>query len=316
MRLAVVGAGGVGGLVAGLAVRAGLEVALLARGAALAAIRVDGLRVTTAADQFTVRPAALSDDPAALGPCDAVLVAVKSWQVAALAPALRPLVAPGGLVVPLQNGVEAAGRLVAGLPGVRVAGGVTFVFAWSEAPGVVRNAGPPLRISMGERPGAALGGALPELAAALASAGVEAVVSEAIDVVAWEKLLFVAPFGALGALSRAPAGPLRETPETRRLFGALVEEGAAVARALGVTLGDDVAARTLARLDGVARDATVSMHRDLAAGRPSELLDQTGAVVRLGAGAGVAVPLHEALLATLLPLERAARGEAPHFRAT
>jgi 2-dehydropantoate 2-reductase len=316
MRLAVVGAGGVGGLLAGLAARAGLEVALLARGAALAAIRAEGLRVTTAAGPFTVRPAALSDDPAALGPCDAVLVAVKSWQVAALAPSLRPLVAPGGLVVPLQNGVEAAGRLAAGLPGVRVAGGVTFVFAWSEAPGLIRNAGPPLKISMGERPGVALGEGLPALAAALAGAGVEAVVSEAIEVVAWEKLLFVAPFGALGALSRGPAGVLRETPETRRLFAALVEEGAAVARTLGVTLGDDVAARTLARLDGVARDATVSMHRDLAAGRPSELLDQTGAVVRLGAAAGVAVPLHEALLAALLPLERAARGEAPPFQPT
>ena len=89
MRLAVVGAGGVGGLLAGLAARAGLEVALLARGAALATIRAEGLHVTSGKDQFTVRPAAVSDDPAALGPCDAVMVAVKSWQVAELAPRLR-----------------------------------------------------------------------------------------------------------------------------------------------------------------------------------------------------------------------------------
>jgi len=315
MRLAVVGAGGVGGLLAGLAARAGLEVALLARGAALESIRSEGLHVATAREQFTVRPSLVSDDPAALGPCDAVLVAVKSWQVAALAPSLRPLVAPGGLVVPLQNGVEAAERLAAGLPGVRVAGGVTFVFAWSEGPGRVRNAGPPLQITMGERPGTPLSGALGPLAAALTGAGVTALVSESIDVVAWEKLLFVAPFGAVGAVSRAPAGAIRETAETRRLFSGLVLEGARVARARAVPLGEEVLERTLARLDAVAPEATVSMHRDLAAGRPSELLDQTGAVVRLGAASGVAVPLHEALLAALLPLERAARGEAPQFKA-
>jgi 2-dehydropantoate 2-reductase len=316
MRLAVVGAGGVGGLLAGLAARSGLEVALLARGAALAAIRADGLRVATSGEAFTVRPAVVSDDPAALGPCDAVLVAVKSWQVAALAPALRPLAAPGAVVVPLQNGVEAAERLAAGLPGVLVAGGVTFVFAWSEGPGRIRTAGPPLQVTLGERRGTPLGGALGPLAAALSRAGVKAPVSDAIEVVAWEKLLFVGPFGAIGAVSRAPARAIRETPETRRLFSGLVLEGAAVARARGVPLADDVLARTLARLDGVVPEATVSMHRDLAAGRPSELLDQVGAVVRLGAEAGVAAPLHQALLAALLPLERAARDEAPHFAPT
>jgi 2-dehydropantoate 2-reductase len=316
MRLAVIGAGGVGGLLAGLAARAGLEVALLARGEALAAIRADGLWVTTGGEQFTARPAAVSDDPAALGRCDAVLVAVKSWQVAALAPSLAPLIAPGGVVVPLQNGVEAAARLAAGLPGVKVAGGVTFVFARSDGPGRVQNAGPPPRVTLGERPGAPIGGVLAPLAAALNGAGVVASVSEAIEVVAWEKLLFVAPFGAVGAVSRAPAGALRETPETRRLLAGLIAEGAAVARARGVALSADVVARTLALLDGVAWKATVSMQRDLAAGRPSELQDQTGAVARLGAEAGVPVPLHEALLAALLPLERSARDEAPRFDRT
>jgi 2-dehydropantoate 2-reductase len=316
MRLAVIGAGGVGGLLAGLAARAGLEVALLARGAALEAIRADGLEVTTADGRFTVRPAAVSDDPAALGRCDAVLVAVKSWQVAELAPRLAPLVAPGGVVVPLQNGVEAGARLAAGLPGVRVADGVTAVFAWSEGPGRIRHVGAPLRITMGERPGAPLGGLLEPLAAALASAGVEAVVSESIAVLAWEKLLFVAPFGAVGAVSRAPAGAIRETPETRALFAGLVAEGAAVARARGVALSADVVERTLAWLDRVRWDATVSMQRDLAAGRPSELLDQPGAVARLGAEAAVPVPLHRVLLAALLPLERSARGEAPQFERT
>jgi 2-dehydropantoate 2-reductase len=316
MRLAVIGAGGVGGLLAGMAARSGLTVALLARGAALEAIRADGLRVTTDDGPFTVHPAAVSDDPAALGPCDAVLVAVKSWQVAELAPRLAPLLATGGVVVPLQNGVEAGGRLAAGLPGARVADGVTYVFAWSEGPGRVRVSGAPLKIAMGERRGAPLGGVLAPLATALAAAGVEAVVSEAIEVLAWEKLLFVETFGAVGAVSRAPAGAMRESPPTRRLIAGLVTEGAAVARARGIPLSGDVVERTLAWLDRVGWKATVSMQRDLAAGRPSELLDQTGAVARLGAEAGVPTPLHDVLLAALLPLEHAARGEAPQFDRT
>jgi 2-dehydropantoate 2-reductase len=141
-------------------------------------------------------------------------------------------------------------------------------------------------------------------------------VSDSIAVLAWEKLLFVAPLGAVGAVSRAPAGAIRETPETRALFAGLVAEGAAVARARGVALSADVVERTLAWLDRVRWDATVSMQRDLAAGRPSELLDQPGAVARLAAEAAVAVPLHRVLLAALLPLERAARGEAPQFERT
>jgi 2-dehydropantoate 2-reductase len=316
MRIGVVGAGGVGGLLAGLAARAGLDVALLARGETLAAVRADGLQVTTGEERFTVRPAAVAGDAAGLGQCDAVLVAVKSWQVAALAPSLAPLIAPGGVVIPLQNGVEAAERLAAGLPGVGVAGGVTYVFAWSDGPGRIRLAGAPLRLVIGERPGAPLGGALAPLAAALGGAGVMTEVSDRIDAVAWEKLLFVGPFGAAGAVSRAPAGAMRETPETRRLLAGLIGEGAAVARARGVALPDDVLERTLALLDRVAWEATVSMQRDLAAGRPSELLDQTGVVARLGAEAGVPVPLHDALLAALLPLERSARSEARRFQRT
>jgi 2-dehydropantoate 2-reductase len=139
------------------------------------------------------------------------------------------------------------------------------------------------------------------------------VVSEAIDVLAWEKLLFVASFGAVGAVSRAPAGAIREAPETRRLFAGLVAEGASVARARGVPLSADVVERTVAWLDRVNWDAIVSMHRDLAAGRPSELIDQTGVVARYGAEVGVPVPLHDALLAALLPLERSARDEARRF---
>ena len=313
MRIAVVGAGGVGGLLAGLLARAGAEVVLLARGAALAAVQGRGLELATPDGTFTARPAAAAEDAAALGPCDATLVAVKAWQVAALAPSLAPLLGGGGIVVPLQNGVEAAARLAAALPPERVAGGLCFLYAWIEAPGVVRHAGAPPRVTLGSRPGAPLDHELGRLAAALSAAGVAAEVVADVEAAAWEKLLFIGPLGLLGAVSRAPAGPLRAQGEPRALLEALMVEVAEVARARGVGLARDVVARTLARVDGVPADATASMQRDLATGRPSELHDQPGAVVRLARAAGVPVPLHEAFLAALLPLERAARGDQLAF---
>jgi 2-dehydropantoate 2-reductase len=317
MRIAIVGSGGVGGLLAGLLARAGRdEVVLVARGAALEAIRRDGIAVDSTLGAFTARPALVTDDPAAAGPCDAVLVAVKAWQVGALAPRLAPLLSGGGVVVPLQNGVEAAARLAASLPPAQVAGGLCLMFAWAEAPGRIRHAGTPPRVICGDRPGTALGPRLRALAAALEAAGVGAEVSADIEAAAWEKLLFVEPLGALGAATRAPALPMRRTPETRALLAGLLAEVVAVARGRGVALAEGLVERTLAKVDAVPPASTVSMHRDLAAGRPSELEDQTGAVVRLGREAGVAVPLHEALLAALLPLERAARGEAEPFLRT
>src|SRR5512142_2679425 len=176
MRIAIVGAGGVGGLLAGLLARAGEEVLLVARGAHLEAIRARGLRVDSPLGRFTVRLSAVSEDPAALGQAEAVLLAVKSWQVEEVAPRLAPLLAPGAAVVPLQNGVEASDRLAAALPAEAVAGGVINVISWLDGPGAVKHAGVTPRIAMGERgPRAARDSVrLATLARALEAAGLEA----------------------------------------------------------------------------------------------------------------------------------------------
>jgi 2-dehydropantoate 2-reductase len=317
MRIAIVGAGGVGGLLCGLLARSGTdEVVLVARGETGRIIQSDGLAITSPLGTFTARPARVVADPAAAGPCDVVLLAVKSWQVADVARSLMPLLARGGFVVPLQNGVEAAARLAAALPPAQVAGGYCLMYAWAEAPGKIQHTGAPPRVIMGDRPGTALAARFPSLVAVLQAAGAGGEVSPDVEAGVWGKLLLVEPKGTLGAVSRAPTAPLRAVPEARALLAALVAEGASVARACGVRLAADVVERTMANLDGAPPAATVSMHRDLAAGRPSELFDQTGAIVRLGREAGVPVPLHEAFLSALMPGERAARGEIPDFKRT
>jgi 2-dehydropantoate 2-reductase len=317
MRIAIVGAGGVGGLLAGLLARARQDVVVVARGAHGEAIRRDGLRVHSPLGAFTVRLQVV-EDPAAAGPADAVLVAVKAWQVAEVAPRLATAVAGGGVAVPLQNGVEAAARLVAALGEERVAGGLVAVLSWIEAPGVVKHVGGPPRLRIGERGprGGAPSARLEALAAVLRSAGAEVEVVVDVEAASWEKFLLIEPWGAVAAVARAPAGVVRGVPETRALHVAAMQELAALARARGVALAGDAVARTLAFLDGVTPEATASMQRDLGAGRPSELDDQTGAVVRLAREAGVAVPVHEFLYAALAPQERAARGRIPRFERT
>jgi 2-dehydropantoate 2-reductase len=318
MRIAIVGAGGVGGLLAGLLARAGTEVALLTRGAHAEAIRRDGLHVDSPLGKFSARVAAVAEDPGALGHADAVLVAVKAWQVADLAPRLAPLVAGAGVAVPLQNGVEAAGRLAAALGEERVAGGLIAVLSWVERPGAVKHLGFPPRIKVGER-GARAGAEsarLGALAAALRAAGAEAEVVADVEAATWEKFLLIEPWGAVSAAARAPAGVVRSVPESRALLSRAQEELAALARARGVALPEGAVARALAMIDGVPFEATASMQRDLSAGLPSELEDQVGAVVRLAREVGTPVPVHETLYAALLPQERAARGAIARFQRT
>ncbi len=307
MRIVVAGAGGVGALIGGLMARAGVEVAFVARGAQLAALREGGLHVESPRGTFQVPTIVASDDPASLAPADAVLVAVKGWQVAELAPRLAPLLAKGGFVVPLENGVDAAEALANALGPERVVGGLCHLSAWIAAPGRVRHVGNILRVTVGERGGRPPSARLEALAATLRGAGVDVVVSDDIEAAVWEKFLFICATGGVGAVTRAPVGVVRSMPETRALLTAAMEEVAVVARARGVHIAPDAVARALGMIDAFPPETTASMQKDIVAGRPSELQDQVGAVVRLGRAAGVATPVHELLLAALLPQERAAR---------
>ena len=307
----MVGAGGVGAVFGGLIAHGGHEVSFLARGRNLEAIRSAGLRVLGPSFARESRPFA-TDDPAELsgrGPFDAVLVAVKAWQVKDLAPSLRPLVGPATVVVPLENGVEAADHLAAALGEGPVAGGLCHVFAWLEEPGVARTSGSPMRITVGERRG---GGSarLERLAGAVREGGIEAVIAADVEAALWEKFLFIDPFGGVGAATRAPLGVLRSVPECRSMLVAAMEEVALLARARSVRIAPDAVARTLAQLDRLPAEATASMQRDVVQGRPSELHDQPGAVVRLAHASSVPAPVHRFLYAALLPQELEARRRA------
>jgi 2-dehydropantoate 2-reductase len=307
MRFVIVGAGGVGGLIGGLLQRSGQDVAFLARGRNLQALREGGLHVESPRGTFHLPRVEASDDPAALPPADVVLVCTKGWQVKDVAPQLAGLLAPGGFAVPLENGVEAPGQLAAALGEDRVAGGLCHLLSRLDAPGRVKHAGDMLRVTVGERQGRGSSPRLEALCAALQAAKVDAVVAPDIEAALWEKFIFIEPFGTVGGVTRQPLGALRQIRESRELLVAAMEELAQLARGLGVKLPEGAVARALETVDRMPAEAMASMQRDLMGGKPSELLDQTGAVMRLARQAGIKVPVHAFLWAALLPQEQAAR---------
>jgi 2-dehydropantoate 2-reductase len=308
MRIVVIGAGGAGGLLGALLARSGAEVAFVARGEQLRALQDRGLRVTSPLGSFHTGPLQASEDPAQLGKADLVLVAVKTWQVCAVAPRLKPLLREGTLVVPVQNGVEASDELAEALGEGPVLGAALHVLSRIEAPGAVLHEGGTPRLTLGARRSSQVGrDRLIALCEAFRRAGVDAQVADDIDAVLWEKLLFVEPLGSVGAVARAEVGALRGIPETRALLVAAMAEIAAVARGRKAGIAPDAVEDALARIDKLPAAARTSMSRDIAEGRPSELQEQTGAVVRVGKLCRVPTPVHEFLLAALLPQEKRAR---------
>jgi 2-dehydropantoate 2-reductase len=309
MRIAVFGTGAVGGYFGGRLAEAGEKLVFIARGRHLEAIRRDGLRVASILGDFTVAPAEATDDPAKGGPVDAVLLGVKAWQVPEAAQAMRPLLGPDTLVVPLQNGIEAADQLQAVLGTRPVLGGLCRVLAWLDGPGQIRHAGLTPAIAFGELDGSQSPRAERLREVFRRARGVTVETPRDIRTALWGKLMFIASVGAVGAASRAPAGAFRSQAETRELLAAVAREVLALARASGAALTEEAVAKILTAVDGLPETATSSMQRDVLEGRPSELEAQLGAVVRLARQKGVPAPVTSVLYASLLPLERKARGE-------
>jgi len=310
MRFAVIGAGAVGSFFGGLLARAGHDVLFVARGRALAVLRERGLTVESPAGDFRIDDVNATGDTADAGPVDTVLVCVKAWQVPQTFDTIAPLVGAETVVVPTQNGVEATAQLAQGLGLAHVVGGTCKVICRLAGPGHVVHVGVAPRLEIGEVDGTKTE-RVTRLAQTLAEAGLGGRVAPDIHAAIWEKFVFIAPVGGMGAATRVDVGTLRSHPETRSLLRRAMEEVRDVARARGVGVRADIVERMMRFLDGLPGEGTASMQRDLQEGRPSELESQTGAVVRLAAAAGVDVPVHTFLLGCLLPTERRARGLAP-----
>jgi len=310
MRYAFVGAGGVGGYFGARLAAAGEDVSFLARGAHLEAIRRDGLSVASGLGDVRVFPAKASDDPVALGRADLVVIAVKNWDTAEAARAAAGLRAPDGEIVSFQNGVEAWDE-IARIAGVPVLGGVAYITASIERPGVIRHAGTMQRLAFGSFDGGR-SEAAERLLEACRRANIDASIRPDIRRAIWEKFVFLSAFSALTSLARLPIGRIREDPRARRLLEGAMREAAEVGRASGVPLSDDVVERQLAIADRLPPGSMSSMLGDLNRGNRLEVAWLSGATARMGRELSIATPVHD-VAAGVLGLHAA--GSVPLVRA-
>jgi 2-dehydropantoate 2-reductase len=307
MKVAIVGAGGVGGYFGARLAQAGEDVVFIARGEHLRAMTSKGLRVDSINGDFRVDPARATDDPATVGEVDYILVAVKSWQLREAIETMRPMVGEKTSIVPLLNGVEAPDQLSRVFGAERVLGGLCSVISMIAGPGHVSHVSVKPVISFGElnRRRSDRGERLQN--AFSRTEGVQANIPDDIQGAMWKKFLLITPWGGLGALTRAPIGVTRSLPETRALLERAMEEIYLLAQARKVAMERKSVAEAMAFLDNLPPEGTASMQRDIMAGRPSEIDAQNGAVVRLGKEAGVETPVNGMIYSSLLPLEMRAR---------
>lgn len=300
MKIATMATGGIGGFLAVRLIAAGHEVATIARGAHLAAIRTGGLVLQGPNGRETATPWIATDDPSEVGPVDAVIFGVKGDSLESAARACLPMLGPATVVVPFLNGVEAAERLLKVLPADNVANGTAQVSTTISAPGVISQTGEFNRFVFGERDNRA-SARIDALRDAITEAGALAPPTGDIDRDLWTKFAMFTGLSGVTAAARCTIGTILEHPPLSDLVRAIVAETAAIGRARGValpaSLEDDIREKVQTLPPGMRASTAI----DLEHGRPLEIEWLAGAARRIGAEAGVDTPFNSAIYALLLP---------------
>ena len=302
MRIAVMGAGGMGGWLGAMLAGSGVEVSFIARGEHLQAMRKSGLRIS-GADSLHLGKVFATDKPEHIGPVDVVLFCVKLYDTQAAASALAPLLGPDTYVLTIQNGVESAQRISDVIGKNRTLSGCAYFPSNIAAPGEIhyvgRIEGKP-HIAFGEPDGGSSHRAV-KLSKLCLQAKIDSEVCEHTQVMIWEKFCLVAATSATTALTRQTVGTVRSDPHMRWLLIQAIAEAAAVGRKLGIALDENLELETLAFIDHNPAHGKASQLVDLERGRPLELDGLSGTVVRLGQQVGVATPVHTTVYAALKP---------------
>jgi len=294
MKIAIIGAGGVGGYFGARLAQAGADVHFVARGAHLAALRRDGLRVESPLGDIHLPDVQVTDNPADIGRADIVWLAVKLWDTEAAVQPMRSVVGPETGISSFQNGVTKDDVLRAAFGEAAVMGGVGYIAANIDRPGVIKHTGTMQRLIFGEYDGRRSARAQALLDACVRG-GINAELSDDVRKAIWEKFVFLVGLSGATATIRDTIGPIRSNPRSRAFLFDLMRETVDVGRALGVALTADFAEQRLNFVDGLPDVMTSSMHHDLRAGKRLEVSWLSGGVAQLGERAGVATPMNRAV---------------------
>lgn len=306
MKVCVVGAGGVGGLLAAVLRRAGVDVSLLVTERHLAPIRQNGLTLIAPDGRFSVELQA-EVDPRAIGACDVVVATVKMWAVEALAPTLQPLLKDNTAVIPLQNGIDAPEALARTLGWAHVVYGPASMNAAIEAPGIIRQKNPNYSIAVAEKQGGELA-RLAKVKETFGAAGISVDIGDDGPALLWDKFIGLVSNSSLCALLRSPMGMVQKDEDSWALYTAVFNEVVAVGRASGISLPAEKAAARLARARTGPPMVMPSMAVDLVAGNRLELPWLGGRVRELGKTHGIPTPASDFIWTALKPF---VNGRAP-----
>jgi 2-dehydropantoate 2-reductase len=299
MRIAVMATGAVGGYFGARMAAAGHDVFFIARGANLAAIRANGLRIESVHGDLHLAKPNATDDPATVGPVDVVLFAVKLWDTEKAAEFSRPLLGADTRVVTLQNGVDSYERIAPIVGAARAIPGVTYVVTVIDRPGVIKQTSQFQSIVCGTpdgRPDAPL----QAFVAAAKAAKIDITLSDNIERDRWYKFIFLTATSGATAVTRMPIGPILADPDTRAMFRNIMTETLAVGRAKGVSLDQAFIDQRMANIDStVPPEMKASMANDLDRGNRMELDWLAGQVSRLGKQYGVPTPINDTIYAAL-----------------
>jgi 2-dehydropantoate 2-reductase len=299
MKIAIMATGGVGGYFGARLAAAGQDVHFIARGAHLAALRANGLKLNSANGDLHLQSVSATDNLAAVGPVDIVIFAVKQYDTGTAAKAIKPLIGPATGVISLQNGMDRHDPLRTTLGGDQVMGGVAYITAAEiVSPGVIAHVGPLARMIFGELDGR-ISARGERFLAACKEAGIDAILSTEMAKEMWGKFALLSAFSGVSSVLRKPIGAIVSDPDTRKLLSDAVAETVAIAKANGADLGADFLGRQVALLDKMLPQTKSSMQIDLEHRRRLELDWLSGAVARLGDKAGVPTPTHHFIYAAL-----------------
>ncbi|MGM5469373.1 ketopantoate reductase family protein [Flavobacteriaceae bacterium LMO-SS05] len=305
MNIVVFGAGGIGGYFGGKLAKAGFNVTFIARGKTLEAIKTNGLRVKSIQGDFVVHPK-VTDQISEVKDADVIILGVKTWQIETIAKQIKPIINKNAMVLPLQNGADNADRLREILNPEQVLAGLCKIVSKIESPGVIDHFAVEPEIVFGEYDNKKTERIL-ALKKVFDQAQFKNILSEDIHLDIWKKFLFIATVSGMGALTRSPFGVMRDDGNIRNLFYQTAHEIVTIANAKGIGLTNDDIDMILKVIDGVGPNTTASMQRDMMEGRPSELENFNGYIVKSGKQLHITTPVNAFTYYCLLPQEQKAR---------
>jgi 2-dehydropantoate 2-reductase len=299
MRIAILGSGGVGGYFGGRLAAADADITFIARGPHLEALKTRGLRILSPLGDITLPSVMATDDPNTIGPVDIVFFTVKLYDTNEATALLPPLIADQTVVVPFQNGVETVDVLTRSVGKEHTAGGTAYVSAVVAEPGVIRHVANN-RLTFGELDGQR-SARLEDLLDACRMAGIEAKLSQEIEIDIWTKFVWLSVFSAMTTVTRLPIGPVLDDPDLLAMCQAAGMEAMAVARAKNVPLPTKVFDEMLTGFQALPPQVRSSMLDDLERGKPLELPWLSGALVRIADELNVHAPIHRFVTTVLGP---------------